>query len=131
MTPSELWLFLPIGYLLTILIETPILVVGLSPQHPLKRKIFAGIWLTACTYPIVVLVLPLVLAGWSRSAYLAVAEIFAPVAECTLFWLAFDRSSEARTKTIFRDFAAIVVANLASFGIGELLNHYNWFGIVG
>ena len=89
MSPSELWRFLPFGYLLTILIETPILIAGLSPRHPLKRKLFAGVWLTACTYPIVVLVMPLLFAHTSRTIYLIIAETFAPVAECALFWLAF------------------------------------------
>ena len=127
MTPSELWTFLPIGYVLTILIETPILVLLLSSQHPLKRKLFAGLWLTACTYPIVVLVLPLLLAGYSRAAYLLVAETFAPVAECILFWLAFGKKTSSR----WRDLGAIVVANLASFGAGEVFNAYDWLGVFG
>ena len=119
MRPGELWAFLPLGYLLSILIETPILVVGLSARHPLRRKLFAGVWLTACTYPIVVLVLPLV--GMPRAGYLAVAETFAPVAECALFWMAFGEPSARGTASPWRDFAVIVVANLASFGIGEIL----------
>ena len=127
MSPNELWRFLPLGYLLTILIETPILVAGLSPEHPLKRKIAAGIWLTACTYPIVVLVLPVVMAEQSRTVYLLVAETFAPVAECLLFWIAFGRHGTGMTKSTWRDFIAIVIANLASFGAGELLNAYGWF----
>ncbi len=31
---------------------------------------------------------------------------------------------------MWRDFAAIVVANLASFGAGEVLNAYGWFGLL-
>ena len=57
---EQLWRFLPIGYLVTIAVETPILLVGLSPVHRLGRRFVAGLWLTACTYPIVGLVLPLV-----------------------------------------------------------------------
>src|SRR3979409_627565 len=74
MSPSELWRFFPLGYLFSILIETPVLVIGLPQRHPLKRRLFAGIWLTACTYPIVVLVFPLALAHVSRAKYLVVAE---------------------------------------------------------
>src|SRR5881227_4192776 len=85
MSPSDLWRFLLIGYPFTILIETPVLLLGLSQRHSIKRRIFAGVWLTACTYPIVVLVMPLMFGGVSRTIYLAVAEIFAPVAECVLF----------------------------------------------
>jgi len=113
MNPSTLWAFFPVGYLFTIAIETPILLFGLSPRHTLRERFFAGIWLTACTYPIVVLVMPLLFPD-SRYVYLAVAETFAPVAECVLFRIAFG--SEAS----WRDYGAIVAANLASFLLGEL-----------
>jgi hypothetical protein len=147
MSSSALWRFLPLGYLLTILIETPILLVGLSKRHPIKRRLLAGLWLTACTYPVVVLVLPPLFESRSRAAYLVVAETFAPVAECILFWLAYGASGELGKSSIvgthasgvpargtraylWRDFAAIVVANLASFGAGEVLNAYGWFGLL-
>jgi hypothetical protein len=130
MSPNELWRFLPLGYLLTILIETPILVVGLSRRHPFKRRILAGVWLTACTYPIVVLVLPVLFARESRTLYLVVAETFAPVVECIMFWLAFGQREEVGRPSMWRDFIAIIVANLASFGAGELLNAYRWFGLM-
>lgn len=128
---AELWRFFPIGYLLTIAIETPILIVALSPKHPITRRIFAGIWLTACTYPIVTLVLPLLFENRSRGSYLMAAETFAPVCECLLFWIAFCSVGDLRTKSLWRDFAAIVIANLASFGAGELMNSWNWFGLFG
>jgi hypothetical protein len=130
MSPNELWRFLPLGYLLTILIETPVLLIALSSRHPFTRKLFAGVWLTACTYPIVVLVLPLLFSPDRRALYLVVAETFAPVAECVLFWLAFGNRDAVGTKSMWRDFTAIIVANLASFGIGELLNAYGWFGLM-
>ena len=122
MQPLELWRFLPIGYLLTIAIETPILFFGLSPRHSKRRRIAAGFWLTACTYPIVTLVLPLLLVNHSRAFFLLIAEVFAPVAEGVLFWLAFGREAN------WRDFVVIVIANLASFGVGEFLNAWAWFG---
>ena len=131
MSPSQLWRFLPLGYLLTILIETPILCVGLSPRHSLRRKLFAGVWLTACTYPIITLVLPLLFSPDSRASYLVVAETFAPLAECLLFWLAFGRAEEPGKASRRRDFIAIIVANLASFGIGEVMNAFGWFGLPG
>lgn len=119
--------FLIVGYLVTIATETPILMVGLSARHPWRRRLAAGIWLTGCTYPIVVVVLPILLSSWSHTAYLTVAEIFAPAAECTLFWLAFGERSEFVRPSFWRDMAAIVIANLASFGLGELFNHLGWF----
>lgn len=129
MRPQDLWLFLPLGYLFTVAVETPVLLFGLSPRHSLRRRLFAGLWLTACTYPVVVLVLPLIFDSVSRAAYLVVAETFAPVAECALFWLAFggDRREQPRA-SMWRDFAAITAANLASFGLGEVLNARGWFG---
>ena len=30
-----------------------------------------------------------------------------------------------------RDFIAIIVANLASFGFGEVMNAWGWFGLLG
>jgi hypothetical protein len=59
--------------------------------------------------------------------YVAVAEIFAPVAECGLFWLAFWRGQASevpvasRRVWLRRDFAAIVAANLFSFVVGGWL----------
>jgi hypothetical protein len=131
MSSSELWRFLPLGYLLTILIETPILCLGLSRRHPLNRKLLAGIWLTACTYPIVTLVFPLLFAGERRALYLVAAETFAPVCECALFWLAFGKNEELGRASMWRDFIVIIVANLASFGIGEVINAWGWFGLLG
>ena len=126
---SELWYFLPFGYLVTILIETPILLIGLSPKVYLKQKLLSGVWLTACTYPIVVIVLAAFFYGRSRVLYLLVAETFAPLAECLIFWLAFKSKSALAAGDWARCFAAIIVANLASFGAGEVLNAYGWFGL--
>ena len=121
MSPLELWRFLPLGYLLTIAIETPILFFGLSRRHPKRHRLMAGLWLTACTYPIVTLVLPLLLVNYSRAVFLLVAETFAPIAECILFWLAFGSAAELGKGSMWRDFAAIVAANLASFIAGETI----------
>ena len=137
MDTAQLWLFLPLGYLLTVAVETPVLLLLLSPRHPTRRRLFAGLWLTACTYPVVVLVLPVLFDAAPRATYLAVAEVFAPAAECALFWLAFgekgeqgEKGSIARRST-WRDFAAITLANVLSFLAGEVVNLYNWFGLFG
>lgn len=127
MGTEDLWRFLPLGYLFTVAVETPVLVLLLSKRHTLRRRLFAGLWLTACTYPVVVLVLPPLFANSSRAAYLAVAETFAPAAECALFYLAFGgKGSEGVT---VRDLAAVVVANLLSFLAGEVLSACGWFGL--
>jgi hypothetical protein len=128
-SPDYLWYFLPIGYITTVLIETTVLIFLLSPKLSLKQKILCGIWLTACTYPIVVLVLPTLLGSISWALYLAVAETFAPLGECFFFWLAFRGQIDFEQKDWIRCFIAIVIANLTSFGIGEILNYYRWFGL--
>jgi len=107
----SLWLRFPIGYLLSVMVETPILLFALSPVHPRWRKWFAGLWLTGCSYPVVVLVLPAWTGGW----YVPVAETFAGLSECLLFAALFP---DGRNR---RDMAAIAGANLASFAWGELL----------
>ena len=118
---AALWWFLPWGYLFTVAVELPLLLVGLSPRHSIRDRILAGLALTAFTYPIVICVLPpLVWVPWGRGWYLLVAETFAPVAECLLFRAAFG-PAPTRAAAI-RDAAAIVLANLASFGLGELMN---------
>lgn len=120
-TAEELWRLLPWGYLLTIVLETPVLLFGLSARHSWQRRLFAGAWLTACTYPIVGILLPLtVWQWWGHVAYLVIAETFAPAAECAIFLLAYPRNAEA-PNTMLRDCATIVVANLVSFIVGGYL----------
>ena len=126
---SELWYFLPFGYLFTIAFETVVLIFGLSPKITFRQKLACGVWLTACTYPIVILVLPAIFFGRSRAAYLFVAETFAPLAECFLFWLAFRSRKILDRADWTRCFIAIILANLASFGFGEVMNYYQWFGL--
>lgn len=108
------WLFLCVGYLFTIAIETPVLCVGLSPQHPMPRRVLCGFWLTACTYPFVVLVAPQLFR--ERVLYLLIAESVAHFGECALFYFAFRPLQH-----FWRDMVAVFAANLASFGGGELV----------
>jgi hypothetical protein len=86
-----------------------------------RVRLFAGAWLTACTYPVVWLVLPPFFTAEERWLYLLVAETFAPAAECAIFWLAFIRPLPSDRTATLRDFAAVTVANLCSFGFGEVL----------
>ena len=110
-------------YLLTIAIETTVLLVGLSRRHSTQVTLFAGVWLSACTYPVVWLVLPpLFDLSEGRWAYLLVAETFAPVAECVLFWVAFIRPLAPALRATLRDLLAIIAANLASFAAGEVIH---------
>ena len=113
-----------IGYVITITIETSVLMVLLSRRHSLRVRLFAGVWLTLCTYPVVWLVLPPFFGDDQRGWYLLVAETFAPLAEVMLFWLAFSRRLPHEPVATWRDALVIVVANLCSFGLGELLRSF-------
>jgi hypothetical protein len=120
--PPPLHQFL-LYYLLTVGVETPVLLLALSRRHSLPRRLFAGVWLTACTYPVVWYVIPAFLDPVEdRLWYLIVAETFAPLAECIIFWAAYVWGRSTDRRATLRDLAAIVLANLASFGVGELLN---------
>ncbi len=111
-------------YLFTITVETPVLLVLLSRRHSIAKKLLAGVWLTACTYPVVWYVIPFVFdPNEERVWYLLVAETFAPAAECLIFLTAFVRGLPPARGQTLRDMAAIVLANLASFGVGELLTY--------
>lgn len=115
MNDVELWRFFPRGYALTVAIELPVLMLGLASRHSWRQRLAAAFWLTACTYPIVVLVLPsIVLPIAPRGVYLLIAETFAPCAECALFRVAFGAQR--------RDYGAILAANLLSFVVGEWLH---------
>jgi hypothetical protein len=128
MPSSEYLLAMLLGYLMTIAIETAVLIALLSRRHPMRVRIFAGIWLSACTYPVVWLVLPELLE--ERWLYLFVAETFAPVAECALFWFAFIRPMEPNRKATLRDLAVITLANLCSFAYGEVFNRCGGFNFI-
>ena len=124
--PTTYLLMMLVGYLLTITVETAVLVALLSRRHPVRVRLFAGVWLTACTYPVVWVVLPPLFT--ERWLYLLVAETFAPAAECVLFWFAFVRRlPRSDHRATLRDFVAITLANLASFGLGEVIHYYGGF----
>lgn len=119
MSIGTLWLLLICGYLLTILIEIPILILGLPTKFAVKDTIVNGLLLTAITYPVVVLVLPAIFTGMgieNRVLFLAVAESFAPITEVLFFRYLIDQPLAAR---LDREAAVIVVANLTSFLLGE------------
>lgn len=116
MSATQLWWFLLYGYIATVAIELPILLVGLSKQTSFTDRIKLGFVLTAITYPIVVLVFPvLIWATMGHLAYLLVAETFAPLTEIVCFRMLVKRKL---FKGWDRDAWVILVANLCSFFIG-------------
>jgi hypothetical protein len=128
MPPANYFLAMLVGYLVTIAIETTVLLALLSRRHSVRVKLFAGAWLSACTYPVVWLVLPPLFPDPDdRWLYLLVAETFAPVAECALFWFAFIRRLPPDRRATLRDLGAIILANLCSFGLGEVIHKYGGF----
>jgi hypothetical protein len=128
MTDGKYLLMMCLFYLLTIAIETPVLLIGLSRRHTVGKRLFAGVWLTACSYPFVWLVFPNLINRVAHpTLFLAVAETFAPLSECVLFWLAFGKVEPRTRPNLIRDMAAIVIANLASFGIGVALMKFEFW----
>ncbi len=122
MPTSELLYSMLRSYVFTILLETAVLLLTLSAVHGIGRRLFAGVWLTACTYPLLWLVLPKFIdPDTQRALYLTVGESLVPVAECALFWLAFQRRRAYSSAILWRDWTAIILANLVSFGVGELV----------
>ena len=116
------WVFLVVGYLVTVALEAPVLLAGLSRRHSVQTRLLAGAWLTACTYPVVVVVLPpLLRETWGEIPYLLVAETFAPLAECALFTWVFGASGQWWNRSTVRDCAAIFAANLVSFLTGQVV----------
>ena len=116
------WVFLVVGYLVTVVLETPVLLAGLSRRHSVQTRLLAGAWLTACTYPVVVLVLPpLLRETWGEIPYLLVAETFAPIVECALFVWVFSEPGKRWNRLNLQDSAAIIAANLVSFLTGQFL----------
>jgi hypothetical protein len=113
-----------VNYLLTVVVETSVLLICLSSRYSIRVKLFAGVWLTACTYPIIWLVMPAMFT--ERWLYLLAAETFAPVAESVLFWLAFMRGLPTNRRLMARDIATIILANLCSFAVGEFLIPESW-----
>lgn len=111
--------FLIFGYLATVAIEMPVLCVGMDRQTPVRLRVQAGLLLTALTYPVVAILLPCVMSGgFSRPAYLLVAEVFAPAAEILFFRFLTARKL---TAVFDRNDVVIIVANLLSFTAGHFL----------
>ncbi len=119
MIPASVWLLVICGYLLTVSIEIPILLTGMARKHGVRETIVNGLFLTGVTYPIVVMVLPAAFSAMgidNRVLYLAVAESFAPIAEVLFFRFLVGKRLMS---SIDRDAVVIVIANLASFLLGE------------
>ncbi len=121
---ADLWRFLIPGYFFSIAIETPVLLIGLSRPHSFKRRLVAGFWLTACSYPIVVVAMPLVI-GFNSPYYIPIAETFAALGEAALFALAFHTPEIKRADRI-RDWIAVIAANLCSYLIGTVFTSHGW-----
>jgi hypothetical protein len=124
-SPEALWRWVPLGVVLTVALELPVLLVGLSPwmrsrwraapPHPtVGQRCAAAVWLTAVTYPIVAVALPLVL--WPRAPYaiyVGVAEAFAITGECLLY-----RTVWGGTRS---DLVVVAMANVVSATVGMLV----------
>jgi hypothetical protein len=112
------------AWALTVLLEGLVLWFALAQHHSPRTRLFAAAWLSSCTLPLVHFGFP-ALRSWgvSNVTWVAVAEVFAPLAECALFVVvvAPATSGAAAHTATRRDLAAIVVANVVSFSAGLLI----------
>ena len=116
MSTPELFLFFLFGYVATVALETPVLMLGLSEQHSTQARLMFGFLLTAFTYPVVVLLMAAtILPAWGQVAYLVIAETYAPVAEVLFFRFVLNKKLFAAPA---RDAIVIVLANIFSFVVG-------------
>ncbi len=112
---------------LTVLLEGFVLWFALSRQHAPRVRLLAAVWLSSSTLPLVQFVFPLLsVVGWPRAAWVGLAEVFAPMAECFLFRLLIECSPSGEPRASWRDYGAIVAANLCSFTVGERLAAFGW-----
>ncbi len=122
---GTLWLLLLFGYALSVLIEVPILLMGLTSSNRLSETIVNGLLLTALTYPVVIMVLPATFTAIGlngRGLFLLVEGTFAPIAEMLFFRYL---TSKPLLSRLDRDSFVIVFAKLASFLLGEAgLSHW-------
>jgi len=94
-----------------------IFALGLSRRHSVKSRIAAAAWLSSCTVPVVLLVIPHFLpviwhwlGAWSDIASLLVLD----VAACLLFWLVFGNRSQLGKWSMYRDLISVGSALLLS-----------------
>jgi hypothetical protein len=116
-------------YLFTILIETLILLVGLSKRHSIKaktdsRRMADGLHLSNRRPRDAAHVR----SHFARDLSGTSPKLSRPwpSAFCS-GWLTESLRNSAK-RSMWQDFATIVVANLASFIGGEILNAYGWYG---
>lgn len=118
-----LWTKLAVtGYILTISLETPVLFLGLRSRYSVKERLFAGAFLTACSYPFVAVFFPMIWNPYQNyNTYILVSEVFAPVSECAVFAWLFQRQKKLQKRDRIFDYVVITVANLVSYVTGEVL----------
>lgn len=121
--PPHYLLSMARGYAFTITVEALVLLVGLSKPHSYARRVAAGVWLPACLYPFLWLLLPhFIDFTRQRPIFASVGEIFISFAKCGLFYLAFQHGRGLTRREQARDWLAISLANFTSFALGELFS---------
>jgi hypothetical protein len=103
----------PQAYLLSLAIETPILVLIFRDRYDWSRTVRNAVIATSVTLPFVWFAFPLLGLPWGLQT--AISEVFALVIEATIYRLLFS-------KTGWREaFLASALCNAASFLIGLAL----------
>ncbi len=115
-------LFFVLALILVAVIMAVVLMLGLSSRHSIKARLMAALWLDACLTPVVFLVIPhLIVPSFHLnvpsffSTNAIVSQLFSTITGCFLFWLVFGSRRELMQSSMYRDFAAIAVANFCAF----------------
>lgn len=107
------------AFVLTQVIEIPVYVAVGWKKGTLRHLVAAGAACTALTHPVLWFVWPHVVHDYTT--FVVSGEIGIAIVEGVIFWGAVPKISAARA------FGASLVANGASYGIGELLRALGLF----
>jgi hypothetical protein len=119
------WRVLLLGYCLFVAIELPIFLLALSARNDRRQRIFSALWLTACSFPLVILVMPafidmFVPKDWHGPVNTMQIALITPIVECLLFWMLTRPLDEPNSPQVsqaewIHDLFVIVFANVLSF----------------
>lgn len=106
--------------LFTVVLESLVLFLCLTPDIQPRQRLIAGLSLSLITFPFVNILFPMLLSPFeNKIVFYVIAEMFACLTECLLFWFFFNRS-KTKDKQFFSNIIAIVFANFFSFSLYEL-----------
>ncbi|MBI5832601.1 MAG: hypothetical protein HZB16_09890 [Armatimonadetes bacterium] len=133
-TAFALLLILTAIWCLSAPIEALVLLLALSRRHSWRRRLFAGVWLSACILPLWMLAAPFVehpaitalfgvvdFRGSVMDPSVLAGLLAMAVAKCELFWVAFDRDAPPASPQVAQDMIAVLLASALPILVGGCL----------